>query len=47
MSPGTGIWSKGDKYEGEWSNGFPEGLGTMRWKNGYKDWGTWKQGNLK
>lgn len=41
------IWPNGDKYEGEWKKGFRDGLGTLTWGSGYKDYGTWKKDELQ
>ncbi|MEP6674247.1 MAG: hypothetical protein ABJA78_03805 [Ferruginibacter sp.] len=41
---GIGKATGADSYEGGFKNGFPEGTGTYKWKNG--DWftGNWKKG---
>ena len=40
----SGSW-EGDEYEGEFKNGFFDGIGTYTWKNSDKYVGEWKDGD--
>ena len=40
------TWSDGDKYEGEWKDGKPNGQGTMAHPDGIIEQGTWSKGQL-
>ena len=41
---GMYIFSDGSFYIGGWKGGFPHGLGTLKYINGFKDEGEWKRG---
>jgi hypothetical protein len=38
------VWHFGDRYEGEYRNGKPNGKGTYTWKDGSKYEGEWRHG---
>ena len=40
----TYAWPNGDKYEGEWKDGLPNGQGTCTWSNGDIYVGEFKDG---
>jgi hypothetical protein len=41
---GMYIFSDGSSYSGEWKNGFPDGFGTLKYIDGFKDEGQWQRG---
>lgn len=42
---GQGLAEGEDKYEGEFINGYPDGVGKYTWADGHEYQGKWKKGN--
>jgi 1-phosphatidylinositol-4-phosphate 5-kinase len=43
---GTYVWQTGDKFTGQWVNGYMHGKGTFMWADGDIFEGQWENGEM-